>query len=115
MQITDPVVVSFKKMSLEILMNSVEGINGDFIFAYSLNIDGSCSDDVLVLETDVFSDADDEFLDFEGRRFNWEVEIHSLKSVKKYADGPAGSASVETLVDDAKYFLKNRAYRPVSK
>ena len=115
MQITDPTVISYEKLSLEVLMNTVDEVNGDFIVAYSLKADGSCSDDVLVLETDVYSEVDDEFLDFEGKKYNWEVEIHSLKSIKKYAGTPPGSASIEALVDDAKYFLVNRAYHPASK
>lgn len=113
MQITDPTVISHKEMTLETLMTTVDEIDGDFIVAYSLNPDGSCSDDVLVLETDVYSDVFDEFLYFNGRKYNWEVDVFSLKSITKYGDTSPGRASIEKLVNDAKYFLLNRAYLPV--
>ena len=110
MQITDPTVISYQEMTLGTLMGSIDEMNGDFIVAYSLNPDGSCSNNIIVLETDVYSEVDDEFLEFKGKNYNWEVELHSLKSITRHL----GSASHETIVDEAKYFLTNRAYRPPS-
>ncbi|AZV79696.1 hypothetical protein EBB79_18660 [Parasedimentitalea marina] len=110
MQITHPVIISYKVMGLESLMQAVDELDGDYLVAYALAPDGSCSNDVLVLETDVYSDADDEFLEFKGQKYNWEVELYSLKSIKTYFSEQSGNASSERLVEAAKYFLINRAY-----
>ncbi|KCV80953.1 hypothetical protein ATO10_14919 [Actibacterium atlanticum] len=112
MRISDPTVISFTEMTLADLMASVETYDGDFLLAFTVNDDGTISDDVLVLETDTYSEVDDEYLEFKGRNYTWDVDLYTLQSIKNFAKHYEHSPSRETLVKDAKYYLEFDAFRP---
>lgn len=110
MNIDEPGVYSFRVTDLRTVMSEIDDLNGYNLIAYRLTPEDTCADDVIVLEIDPYLENDDEFITFEGRDYNWEVELFSLKSVKKYAEENCSSTSPDALRDAAKYFLVNRAY-----
>ena len=112
MNIDDPGVYSFKVTDLRTVMSEIDDLDGDNLIAYRLTPEDTCADDVIVLEIDPYIENDDEFLTFEGRDYNWEVDLFSLKRVKEYTEENGNSTSLEALCDAARYFLVNRAYAP---
>ncbi|WP_346913480.1 hypothetical protein [uncultured Roseibium sp.] len=112
MNIDEPGVHSYKVTDLRTVMSEIDDLNGYNLIAYRLTPEDTCADDVIVLDIDPYLENDDEFLTFDGRDYNWEVELFSLKSVKRYAEENGNSTSLEALCDAAKYFLLNRAYAP---
>ncbi len=112
MNIDDPGVYSFRVTDLRTVMSEVDDLDGDNLIAYRLTPEGTCADDVIVLDIDPYLENDDEFITFEGRDYNWEVDLFSLRSVKRYVEENGNGTSPDALRDAAKYFLVNRAYAP---
>lgn len=63
-------------------MQNLDDFTGECIVAYSVDANGHCNDDVLVLEIDRYDPGDDKFVNYKGRQYNWEVEVYSLISLK---------------------------------
>ncbi|MFK7945240.1 MAG: hypothetical protein AB8B85_20320 [Paracoccaceae bacterium] len=110
MRIDDSIVMSYEKVCLPYLMVNLDRWSIDHYLAFICDEKNKISDNVIVLEIDPYGDCDDDFLDFEGRLYNWELSLQSVASVRNNYIGQFGRDNREELAAAMRYFIEFDAY-----
>lgn len=115
MQIDDQQILSHERITARKLVASVdgklEGRSRDYLLlAFRIDAAGEIANDMLILQSDPYGENDDEFLELDGHRYNWEHELREVASVRANYQATFGRTCPEGLVKALKYYLEFDAY-----
>ena len=88
------------------LMRDPKQWDGDCLLAFHFDEHNTIFDDILILTVDAYCDSDDAYLVFEGRNYNWEIDLHTVRRVLDFHANNGDGFSIDELIQALKYYIE---------